>query len=61
MKNAFQNRKKGGNMSFYNGIPITAVSIAPSVSMPTDSTSRRSADEDARINATKAAALRLRK
>lgn len=47
-------------MSFYNGIPIAAVSIAPSVSMPTDSTSRRLADENARPNATKAV-LRLRR
>lgn len=48
-------------MSFYNGIPIAAVNIAPSVSMPTDSTSRHTADEDARPDATKAAALRLRR
>lgn len=48
-------------MSFYNGIPIAAVNIAHSVSMPTDSTSRRPADENARPNATKAAALRLRR
>lgn len=47
-------------MSFYNGIPITAVRIVPSVSMPTDSPSRRNADEDARANAIKAARLRLR-
>lgn len=32
-------------MRFNNGIPITAVSIMPSVSMPTDSTSRRPADD----------------
>lgn len=48
-------------MSFYNGIPITAVRIAPSVSMPTDSPSRRNAGDDARIDATKAASQRLRK
>ena len=48
-------------MRFFNGIPITAVSIVPSISMPTDSTSRRTADDEARANATKAAALRLRK
>jgi hypothetical protein len=47
-------------MSFHNGIPIATVSIASSVSMPTDAPSRRRADENARPKAIKAAALRLR-
>ena len=48
-------------MRFHNGIPIGAVSIMPSVAMPTDSTSRRPAEENARANATKAVTLRLRR
>ncbi|HZY99650.1 MAG TPA: hypothetical protein VFE36_08760 [Candidatus Baltobacteraceae bacterium] len=47
-------------MSFYNGIPIATINIASSVAMPTDSPSRRRADENARPNPIKAAALRLR-
>lgn len=35
-------------MSYYNGIPIAAVSIAHSVVMPTDSTSRRRAADESR-------------
>jgi len=35
-------------MRFYNGIPITVVSQLQVMATPTESTSRRRADEDAR-------------
>lgn len=45
-------------MSFYNGVPIAVVSIMPSVSMPTDSESRRPIAEEKSPQAMKSLVLR---
>ena len=36
-------------MSFYNGVPITVVGRMQTIAMGTESTSRRRAEEDARL------------
>ena len=38
-------------MSFHNGVPITVVSSIRHIRIPTESTSRRRAEEDARLEA----------
>ncbi len=44
-------------MGFHNGVPITVVSGIQSMPTPTESTSRRRAEEDARFDDTNAAKL----
>lgn len=39
-------------MRFYNGIPITVVSQLQTMTMPTESTSRRRAAEETRLETT---------
>ena len=38
-------------MGLYNGIPITVVGSIPKMAVPTESPSRRRAEEDARLEA----------
>lgn len=47
-------------MRFYNGVPIAVVSVMPSVSMPTDSQSRRSIDEKKSPQTMKSSVLRCK-
>ncbi len=44
-------------MGFHNGVPITVVSGMQSMLTPTQSSSRRRAEEDARIDGTNAAKI----